>query len=126
MKQGLRLYIMGEQVDLSSQPDILYNYVVDDIMNPSVVRNSFSKTITIPGTDRNNRIFNQYWNLERINFDEGFVKQLNHDKAISTVPSWSPDGEKIVFPIAIPPPTFKEVVSVGNTVFSFTSSDMSI
>ena len=72
MKQGLRLYIMGEQVDLSSQPDILYNYVVDDIMNPSVVRNSFSKTISIPGTDRNNRIFNQYWNLERINFEEGF------------------------------------------------------
>lgn len=72
MKQGLRLYIMGEQVDLSSQPDILYNYVVDDIMNPSVVRNSFSKTITIPGTDRNNRIFNQYWNLERVNFDDGF------------------------------------------------------
>lgn len=63
---------MGEQVDLSSSPDILYNYVADDIMNPSVVRNSYSKTITIPGTDRNNRIFNQYWNLERINFGEGF------------------------------------------------------
>lgn len=63
---------MGEEVDLSSQPDILYNYVADDIMNPSVVRNSYSKTITIPGTDRNNRIFNQYWNLERVNFEDGF------------------------------------------------------
>lgn len=63
---------MGEQVDLSSTPGIIYNYVVDEIMNPSVVRNSYSKTIQIPGTDRNNRIFNQYWNLERINFDDGF------------------------------------------------------
>lgn len=40
---------------------------------------------------------NGYSNIYKINFDEGFVKQLTHDKAISTVPSWSPDGEKIVF-----------------------------
>ena len=40
---------------------------------------------------------NGYSNIYKINFDEGFVKQLTHDKAISTVPSWSPDGKLISF-----------------------------
>ena len=40
---------------------------------------------------------NGYSNIYKINFDDGVIKQLTDDKAISTVPSWSPDGEKIVY-----------------------------
>lgn len=36
-------------------------------------------------------------NIYKLNFDDGRIKQLTFDRAISTVPSWSPDGEKIVF-----------------------------
>ena len=36
-------------------------------------------------------------NIYKLNFDDGLIKQLTFDSDISTVPSWSPDGEKIVF-----------------------------
>lgn len=38
-----------------------------------------------------------YSNIYKLNFDEGNIRQLTFDKAIATSPSWSPDGEKIVF-----------------------------
>jgi len=47
--------------------------------------------IVFSGTD------NGYSNIYKINFDEGNIEQLTFDKAIATSPSWSPDGEKIVF-----------------------------
>jgi len=36
-------------------------------------------------------------NIYKLNFNDRKIKQLTFDRAISTVPSWSPDGEKIVF-----------------------------
>ncbi|MDD2840064.1 MAG: hypothetical protein PHY80_02955 [Rickettsiales bacterium] len=38
-----------------------------------------------------------YSNIYKVNFDKGNIEQLTFDKSISTSPSWSPDGEKIVF-----------------------------
>ena len=36
-------------------------------------------------------------NIYKLNSADGLIKQLTFDSDISTVPSWSPDGEKIVF-----------------------------
>ena len=36
-------------------------------------------------------------NIYKLNFDDKKIKQLTFDRAISTVPSWSPDGERIIF-----------------------------
>lgn len=66
MKNDLRLFIGGSEIELGSSPQILYTYTVDDLQNPTAVKNSFSKTITIDGTPNNNRVFGQYWNVERL------------------------------------------------------------
>ena len=40
---------------------------------------------------------NGFSNIFKLNFKDNKVIQLTYDKAISTVPTWSPNGEKILF-----------------------------
>lgn len=65
MRQDLRLYIAGKEVEFNQSPEILYNYTETDSTNPSVVKNSYSKSITISGTSSNNDLFGHIWDLER-------------------------------------------------------------
>lgn len=71
MKPQVHLYIGGQEVELSNTPDILYNWTSDDVLSPAAVKNSYSKTVTIPGTDRNNRIFGSIWDLTSTSFNAG-------------------------------------------------------
>lgn len=68
MNQDLHLFIAGKEIDFKQDPQILYNYTIDDASNPTVVKNSFSKTITIEGTPNNNDVFGHIWNLERAQY----------------------------------------------------------
>lgn len=63
--KDIHLYIGDTEIEFNEKPEILYTYQVDDITNPTVVKNSFSKTITIKGTKSNNHLFGHYWNIER-------------------------------------------------------------
>lgn len=65
MNSTVELYIGDSRVELSDTPEILYTYLADDLNNPTVVKNSFSKTVTLPGSATNSRVFGQYWSLER-------------------------------------------------------------
>lgn len=65
MIKDIRLFISGKEIDFQKTPDILYNYTEDDLANPTIVKNSFSKSITIDGTANNNKVFGQFWNNER-------------------------------------------------------------
>jgi hypothetical protein len=62
----IHLYIGDTEVEFSSKPEILYTYQVNDLVNPTIVKNSFSKPITIKGTKSNNHLFGQIWNVQRI------------------------------------------------------------
>lgn len=62
---NIHLYIGNTEVEFTANPEILYTYQVDDLTNPTVVKNSFSKTITVKGTKNNNHLFGHYWNVER-------------------------------------------------------------
>lgn len=62
---NIHLYIGDTEVEFDASPEILYTYQVDDLTNPTIVKNSFSKTITIKGTKSNNHLFGHYWNVER-------------------------------------------------------------
>ena len=75
MKRGLHLYIEGNEVDLQSSPQILFNYAVDEVANPSVVKNTYSKSIELPGTERNNRIFQSIFSLDQAGWNGG--KKIN-------------------------------------------------
>lgn len=66
MKQDIRLYLAGERADLTSDPKILFNYKITDTQNPTAVKNNFTKSITLEGTDNNNAIFGEIYDLSRI------------------------------------------------------------
>lgn len=66
MRQNLHLYIGDMEVEFNQPPDILYTYQTTELTNPTVIKNSFTKQITIYGSPNNNNIFGQYWNVERL------------------------------------------------------------
>lgn len=65
MKDIFKLYINGNLVDFNEEPNISFTYQQEEFSNPTVVKNSFSKSININGTDNNNRIFGEIYNLDR-------------------------------------------------------------
>lgn len=66
MKNDIRLFINNKEIEFSSDPKILLNYKETELHNPTIVRNSFSKQVTIEGTNRNNDVFGHIWDLTRI------------------------------------------------------------
>ena len=54
------------EAEFATIPDILYTFKTDDITSPAAVKNSYSKTITLPGTPNNNKIFGEYWAADRL------------------------------------------------------------
>lgn len=65
MKKKIELYIGDELVELSSESVISLNYTLEDTANPTIVKNMFSRSIDVPGTSNNNRIFGRYYDLTR-------------------------------------------------------------
>jgi len=66
MRRKIELYINGSQADISDQGLILFNYAYTDLENPTAVKNSYSKQVTLPGTDNNAAIFGNLARLDRI------------------------------------------------------------
>ena len=65
MRRKINLYIGDQLVDLDDQSFILFNYTMDDLSNPAIVRNSFSQQITLKGTPANNKIFGGSFRTDR-------------------------------------------------------------
>lgn len=65
MRRKISLYIANQLVDLDDQSFILFNYTMDDLSNPAIVKNSFSQQITLKGTPQNNKIFGAYFRTDR-------------------------------------------------------------
>ena len=60
------LLINNRPVDLPDEGiSILFQRQRTDYTNPTIVRNSFTKTIKLPGTKNNNTIFSDLWKLDR-------------------------------------------------------------
>lgn len=53
-------------VDLDDQTFILYNYVMEDLSNPTIVKSSFSKQIVLKGSPINNKIFGDIFRVDRM------------------------------------------------------------
>lgn len=66
MRRNISLYIADQLVDLDDQSFILFNHTMEDVSNPTIVRNSFSRSITIKGTQNNNRIFGGLYRMDRV------------------------------------------------------------
>ena len=66
MRNKIQLYIGGERADLDNGSFLLLNYTQEELSNPTIVRNSFSKQITLKGTPQNNKIFGDIYRNDRI------------------------------------------------------------
>lgn len=66
MKNNIRLFINGKEIEFNQEPQILLNYKETDLRQPTVVHNSFTKQIQIEGTNTNNDVFGHIWDLTRI------------------------------------------------------------
>lgn len=71
MNKNIKLYIADKLIDCSDELSLPITYQLESFDNPTIVKNSFSKTITIPGTKNNNKIFGEIYKLDRMqHYDE--------------------------------------------------------
>ena len=70
----VELYIADTLVDLSDESLILMNYTFEDLNNPTVVKNSYSKQITLKGTKNNNALFGHIYKPDRVTeYGDGYT-----------------------------------------------------
>ena len=84
MKYPVRLFLANAEVEFSTPPEILFNYAETELTNPTIVKNSYSKTITIEGTEQNNRIFGHIYDLQRVQEYEGSLMGSTFNPLIKT------------------------------------------
>lgn len=62
----------NDKLDLTEDVRVLMNYELEKLQNPTIIKNNFSKTITLNGTPNNNKIFGYIYQLDRrTNIDSG-------------------------------------------------------
>ena len=59
------LFIGGRQADIDRNTVITFNYSAGDTDNPAAVKSTYSKTVELLGTENNNRIFNNLYDLKQ-------------------------------------------------------------
>ena len=59
------LYIEGNKVDIQENVKVAMTFESVNTENPEAVKNSYSKTVDIYGTNNNNKIFADVWKLDR-------------------------------------------------------------
>lgn len=64
-RKRISLYIASQLVDLDDQSFILFNYTHEDLSNPTIIKNSFTKQIVLKGSPINNKIFGDIFLLDR-------------------------------------------------------------
>lgn len=69
MRPYIELFINNQKVYFQNPPEIFITYAHTELHNPTVVKNSYTKTVTVEGTPENNRIFNDFYDMRRINGD---------------------------------------------------------
>ena len=78
----VRLYIGDRLVDLPEGVSLPITYTTEDFKTPTIVKNSFSKTISLPNTDTNNKIFNHFYKLDRYQHPSSFNPSKRVDAKI--------------------------------------------
>ena len=72
MQKDIKLFIGDRELQFSEAPQLLFTYQRTDVTNPTIIKNSFSKTITVNGTPQNNYVFGEIYNLGRTQSQELF------------------------------------------------------
>lgn len=92
--KGIELYIGGMRADLDDGSLILMNYTFEDLQSPAAVKNSYSKQLTLKGTDGNNRIFGGIFRPDRTSSSEaGGAGAAFNPSARAPFTIYAPTGE---------------------------------
>ena len=80
-----RLFIEDQELDLTEGFSNFINYAIDDLQNLDSKATSFSKTIILPGTTNNNRLFGSIFlfNNSNFTFDAGANVEYNFNASRS-------------------------------------------
>lgn len=65
MRRNIELYIGRMKADLSDTNLILMTYTMDDLRNPTILKNSYSQQIELQSTPNNDKIFGGIWRSDR-------------------------------------------------------------
>ena len=84
MRYPVRLFLGNEEVEFSTPPEILFNYSETELTNPTIIKNAYSKTVTIEGTAQNNKIFGHFYDLERIQGYDGTTVGTSFNPLVKT------------------------------------------
>lgn len=66
MRRNIALYINGQLADLDNDSIIQFNYTMEELTDPAIVKNSYSQQVSLPSTPRNNKIFGHIANVDRV------------------------------------------------------------
>lgn len=95
MKRRIELYLGGNRADLPDDALVLYNWALTDMTNPTIVKNSFSHTFSLPRTPRNEAIFGHSGRLDRVAGSGGTGAAFNASRKLPFL-IYSDAGEIIV------------------------------
>lgn len=65
MRRRITLYIDGRLADIDDASFVVFNWRREDTDNPAVIRNSWSNSVTLPGTPDNDAIFSHAFRCDR-------------------------------------------------------------
>ena len=81
MKAEIVLKINGNKVDIINSEEFAQQFAItysfSDLYEPDKVTDSYSKSITLPGTANNNAIFGHIWKFDFNNVDKFNASQLS-------------------------------------------------
>ena len=96
MRNDVKLFINDELVDFSNELSIPFVYQLEDTNNPSIIKNSFTKSISIKGTKQNNKIFGDIYNFDREQlYDNSYLTGVYFNPSYRTPFTIYRDGELI-------------------------------
>lgn len=61
-----KIYINNKQIDLTDEVSIPLNFNIADIREPEKRSTTWSKTVVLPGTTFNNKLFSNIWNVNAV------------------------------------------------------------
>ena len=79
------IYVENYKLDITSGIDALMTFAIDDIKDFGARNTSFSKTIVVPGTQNNNKVFGNVFDIGQANTtnDGGLNVNTNYNIAKS-------------------------------------------
>jgi hypothetical protein len=85
-----KIYINSELIDITDDVSIPLTYAIADVREPEKRNTTFSKTVVIPGSQLNNKLFGQIWNVNSsvnssgtTNFNPSFNPNLKANAIIT-------------------------------------------